>query len=318
MPVIQDAAQCYIKLEYLRGEIVDTKRLKYFVQIAQSGSLTRASGVLRIAQPALSRQIRLLEEELGVPLFRRTARGMQLTEEGEYFKSAIAAPLRDLELAIRQLQSPDTFKVSLTVGLPQGLGKSLAPVLVKKLRQAQPNVHFRFLEGMTGLLIDWLNRGIIDLALLEEPGRNSLLQEEQLLALPLVVIGKPSKQMPVTQTVTLDQAFALPLILPSHHLGVRGVLDDATKEIERPLVISVEAESTDLILELCADGQGYSLMPEYYCRAMLQATQLTCWHIEHKPLILPIYIAARKNSAEAGNRFEQVKELIKETALAIH
>jgi LysR family transcriptional regulator, nitrogen assimilation regulatory protein len=67
---------------------MENRRLSYFVRIAEDGSLTKAAGVLRIAQPALSRQIRLLEEELGVSLFSRTARGMQLTEEGEYLRAS--------------------------------------------------------------------------------------------------------------------------------------------------------------------------------------------------------------------------------------
>jgi DNA-binding transcriptional LysR family regulator len=61
---------------------LNLKRLRYFARIAQDGSLTKAAGVLGIAQPARSRQMRVLEQELGVPLFRRTPRGMSLTEGG--------------------------------------------------------------------------------------------------------------------------------------------------------------------------------------------------------------------------------------------
>lgn len=69
---------------------MEIKRISYFVRIAEDGSLTKAAGILRFAQPALSRQMRLLEEELGVTLFNRTARGMRLTEESEYLRAAAA------------------------------------------------------------------------------------------------------------------------------------------------------------------------------------------------------------------------------------
>lgn len=65
---------------------MDTHRLKYFLRIAEQGSITGAAASLGIAQPALSRQIRLLEEDLGVALFRRTRRGVQLTEEGNGYE----------------------------------------------------------------------------------------------------------------------------------------------------------------------------------------------------------------------------------------
>jgi LysR family transcriptional regulator, nitrogen assimilation regulatory protein len=73
---------------------VDFKRLGYFAQIAELGSLTRAAERMGIAQPSLSRQMRLLEEELGVTLFTRGPRGMQLTEAGELLRSRIVGPMR--------------------------------------------------------------------------------------------------------------------------------------------------------------------------------------------------------------------------------
>ena len=85
---------------------MDTHRLKYFLRIAEEGSVTRAAAVLGVAQPALSRQIRLLEEDLGITLFHRTRRGVHLTEEGERLRSSTAAPLRQLELAVRYAGSP--------------------------------------------------------------------------------------------------------------------------------------------------------------------------------------------------------------------
>ena len=71
---------------------MDTHRLKYFLRIAEEGSITRAAALTGIAQPALSRQLQLLEEDLGVTLFRRTRRGVELTEAGERLRSATAGP----------------------------------------------------------------------------------------------------------------------------------------------------------------------------------------------------------------------------------
>ena len=82
---------------------MENRRLRYFLQIAEEGSMGRAASVLGIAQPALTRQVRLLEEALGVPLFIRTQRGMQLTEDGEQLRAAIKKPLQEIELALQNV-----------------------------------------------------------------------------------------------------------------------------------------------------------------------------------------------------------------------
>src|SRR5215471_7971497 len=127
---------------------MDTRRLRYFVRIAEDGSLTRAAGVLRIAQPALSRQIRLLEEELGIALFNRTARGMQLTEEGEHLRACVAGPLRSLELALQNARSFSShIEGNFTLGMTSGIGEILAKPLVLRMSSEFPNIKLRIVEG---------------------------------------------------------------------------------------------------------------------------------------------------------------------------
>ena len=110
---------------------MDTHRLKYFLRIAEEGSITRAAKVLGIAQPALSRQIRLLEEDLGITLFARTRRGVHLTEEGERLRSSTAAPLRQLKLAVLYAGSPlARIERGLLFGMvPTAAGVLAAPLL---------------------------------------------------------------------------------------------------------------------------------------------------------------------------------------------
>src|SRR5215213_7880271 len=99
---------------------MDTHRLKYFLRIADEGSITRAAGVLGIAQPALSRQVRLLEEDLGVTLFRRTRRGVELTEEGERLRASTAGPLRLLDIAVQYAGSPVArLERGMRLGMPE-------------------------------------------------------------------------------------------------------------------------------------------------------------------------------------------------------
>src|SRR5579871_4670939 len=175
---------------------MELRRLSYFIKIAENGSLTKAANVLRIAQPALSRQMRLLEEELGLPLFNRTARGMRLTEEGDALRAAAAGPLRELELALQNIRTlPLAMDAKIALGLPPSLSAMLAGPLALRLDQQFPNIKLCIVEGMTGNLIDWLSRGIVDFALLDETARNEKLDEQRLMSLPLLLTG-PAAGMP--------------------------------------------------------------------------------------------------------------------------
>ena len=169
---------------------MEIRRLNYFVRIAEDGSLTRAAEFLRIAQPALSRQIRLLEEELGVTLFSRTARGMQLTEEGEYLRASVSGPLRAMELALQNVRSFSArIEGNFAVGMPSSIGDLLAKPLALRMGAEFPNIRLRITEGLTGSLIDWLNRGMIDFALLEEASRDDRLSNRELEVFQLIGDG---------------------------------------------------------------------------------------------------------------------------------
>src|SRR6202042_3768507 len=133
---------------------MDTHRLKYFLRIAEEGSISRAAAVLGIAQPALSRQIRLLEEDLGITLFHRTRRGVHLTEEGERLRSSTAAPLRQLELAVRYPGSPlARIERGLLLGMPETAVAVLAAPLIASLTTVFPSASFSVSVGSTDQLV---------------------------------------------------------------------------------------------------------------------------------------------------------------------
>src|ERR1700757_2065995 len=144
---------------------MELRRLRYFLHIAAEGSLGRASRALGIAQPALSRQVQLLEADLGVKLFQRAAKGMQLTEEGEYLKAALSHPLAQVDLALRNVRSHATrAETALTLGLPPPLAQSFGPLLVEALLARMPNLKLRVVEDHSSRLAADLLRGVVDIA----------------------------------------------------------------------------------------------------------------------------------------------------------
>ncbi len=290
---------------------MEIRRLSYFVRIAEDGSLTRAAGMVRVAQSALSRQMRLLEEELGVPLFERTARGMRLTVDGERLHASVAAPLRELELAIQGIRSSPSHGVAhLALGLPPSIADLIGRSLALQLRSAFPDIRFRLIEGPTGGLGDWLARGLIDFAVLEEVSRNDLLIEQKLLSLPFMLVGLPGIEAPSGSSVGIEEALALPLIVPSHHLGMRAAINDVAQRSGLSLDIEMEADSTRLIMELVQSGVGYALLPKRYVFQAVAAGQLRGWLLSGDRLALDILFSSRKTSQNAGRQFVSVVEFI--------
>lgn len=290
---------------------MEIRRLSYFVRIAEDGSLMRAATTLRIAQSALSRQMRLLEQELGVSLFNRTARGMRLTGDGAQLLSSVAAPLRELELAIQNIRSrPAAIEANLAIGLPPSIADRLARPLALALDAAFPTIRFRVIEGPTGGLVDWLGRGMIDFAVLEESSRSPMLSEQKLLSLPLALVGPAGSDLPGGQGVSLDRALGLPLIVPSHHLGMRAVINDAAILAQIRLDIRFEADTARLIGDLVASGLGYALMPEVYVADDRTADAIGIWLIEAPAPQLDIFLASRKGSQSSMHRVGAVEAFI--------
>jgi DNA-binding transcriptional LysR family regulator len=290
---------------------LDVRRLSYFMRIAEDGSLTRAANMLRIAQPALSRQMRLLEEELGVALFTRMARGMRLTAAGEALRASVAVPLRELELALQNIRSyPASTQSNIVLGLAPSVADMLATQLTMRLDQLFPLVKLTIVDGLNGSLIDWLSRGVVDLALLEAGAQSEPLQERRICSLALVLAGPADAALPPGVPVAFSTAAKLPLILPSHHLGLRAVINDAAALSQSKLNIRLDADSPLLIRNLLAAGKAYSIMPARACAADAGQGRLQIWPLTTPAPRMDVLLATRKSSRLTGPGIGALEDFI--------
>jgi LysR family nitrogen assimilation transcriptional regulator len=144
---------------------VDFKQIAYFVQVAELGSFTRASSVLRVAQPALSRQVRALEVELRQPLFDRNGRGVTLTEAGQRLLAHGRGILQQVERARLDLEDQrGAASGLLSIGLPPSIGRTLTAPLVDAFRERFPKATLTMVEGLSTYTLEWLQQGRIDCA----------------------------------------------------------------------------------------------------------------------------------------------------------
>ena len=241
---------------------MDLKQLRTFIRVAEVGSLSQASDRLRVAQPALSRQIKLLENEIGVPLFARHGRGMKLTEAGRQLLEHVGAPLRQLEKSFDELRSSaKRIEGSVSLGMTPTISFVLAGRLAKRVANELPGVSLRIVEGYGGYLVEWLQRNEIDATVLYGPASDLHFRVTELLYERLVLVGPRDCELDIDRPVLFKTLANLQLALPSKPHGLRAVVDNAAHKSKISLTIRFEADSFLVLKDLVQEGLGYTILP---------------------------------------------------------
>lgn len=241
---------------------MDIKQLRTLLAIAETGSLTRASELLHVVQPALSRQLKLLEDELGVQVFERNRRGMQLTDAGKTFVEKARRALRQLDQAKTDIiATKNNILGTVSIGMLPSLGDAISVPLVASLRRQYPDLLISLTTGFTSELQGLLEKGELDVALLGEYKPSALLSTEPVLREALYVVGLPATGLRLTDPVTLSSAAKLPLILPAYPQGLRLLIDHACTMMGVHLNVVAESNSTSVQLDLVRAGQGFAILP---------------------------------------------------------
>lgn len=244
---------------------MDTHRLKYFLRVAEEGSITRAAKLLGIAQPALSRQVQLLEEDLGVLLFRRNRRGVELTEEGERLRASTAGPLRQLELAVQYTASPlARLERGMLLGLPDSAVGVLAAPLIASLTTLFPHASFSVTVGSTEQLVEAMLKGSVDVALIN-PVPDDRVFYRPLLAEELGVVGGPQSPLDSDRSVTFAQLVDLPLVVPRSPTGIGNALEKAALRTRLKIGFQTTTDSLYTAKCLIEAGLVYGVLPMSAC-----------------------------------------------------
>ncbi len=232
--------------------------------------MTRAASVLGIAQPALSRQMRLLEENLGVVLFRRTSRGVELTEEGERFRASTAAPLRQLELAFHYAGSPlARIERALRFGMHTTVANVAGTALVGGLSAAFPRMSFDVTVGSTDHLVEGMIKGAIDTAIIN-PVPDDRVFYREMLAEGLVVVGGPTTALRSDHPIEFLELAQLPLVMPASPTGIGKTVENAALRLKTTIDSRFATDSLQLAKELIHAGHAYGVLPVSACAAEFQ------------------------------------------------
>lgn len=244
------------------GCTVDVKQLKALVTVVETGSVTRAGELLHLVQPAVTRQIRALEHELGVALFERTRHGMRPTPAGLSLAERARRALTELDRARAEL-APVSGTVAglVTVGLLDSTAELLAGALVTAVRREHPGIELRLMVAYSGHLQQWLDDGDLDVSLLYNLASTSSRNVRPLLREKLWVVGPASDGLRANQPVPLSAVADHPVILPAPGHGLRTLIDQALAQTQVEIDVAVQTDSMSLQKQLVRSGHGWTILP---------------------------------------------------------
>ena len=243
---------------------MDLKQLEYFVRVAEMGSFTRASIALDVAQPALSRQVRLLEVELRQTLLVRNGRGALPTEAGKLLLEHGRGILHQVERAREELgRVRGSLAGRVAIGLPPTLARVLTVPLTRAFRQQLPDARLSISEGLSTVMQEWLLNGRLDIALLYNAQPAAGIEVFPLLSEELVLVqARPPGllQDPPPPPIALKDVATLPLVIPTRPNAIRMHLEAEMAGIGCRPEIALEIDGVSAILDLVADGAGCAVL----------------------------------------------------------
>jgi len=254
---------------------MDLRQLRTFSCVAELGSLSKASDTLRVAQPALSRQIKLLEHELRAELFTRNGRGMVLTDAGRLLLARTAGIVRQIDQVRDEIQSaggPPSGRVVL--GLVPTVSCVISARLARRTVDAYPGISLCIVESYSGHLMEWLHRGEMDLALIYGPSSDLHLTVQSLGRDTIVAVGPRGSGLAQKKQVDIGWLLRQRLVLPSHSHGLRALIEQAAAKKKLKLDVKLEADSFRVLTSLVEEGLGYTLLPPSSVRNEVASGQL--------------------------------------------
>ncbi len=298
---------------------MDLKQLEYFVRVAELGSFTRASMALNVAQPALSRQVRLLEVELRQNLLVRNGRGATPTEAGKLLLAHGRGILHQVERAREELgRVRGALAGRVAIGLPPSLARVLTVPLTRAFRAQLPEASLSISEALSVTMLEWLTTGRLDIAVLynaqpvAEIEIHPLRDEELLLIEPR---PRGLSEDPPT-AIGLREVAELPLVIPSRPNAIRMQVETEMANIGCRPNVALEIDGVSAILDLVADGAGAALLSRNAVASSIRPSAYRMRPV-HPPLKTRLCLAT-SSQRPATLTQQKTLELIRQTLDALN
>lgn len=249
--------------EHVGAHLIDSRRLFYFSQVAKLGSFTAAEAALDVSQSTLSRQLQLLEEEVGATLLVRASRGVSTTHAGEILLAQADLIMHEMELAREQISAARRNtggRVSIAASRP--FSSRYFPGVVTRFLENHPDIRLTVLEGSSGHVHQYLADGVVDLAVvLHNPNTNKIVTRK-LLTEPLLLVMRSDHPCANATVIDRSRLTELDLVLPAASHGTRLIIERYFQDGGLDLDPSVRMDSVSLMRAVIAQGSRCAILPE--------------------------------------------------------
>lgn len=242
---------------------MEIRVLRYFLTVVREESITKASEVLHITQPTLSRQLSQMEEEIGVKLFNRSSRKITLTNEGILLRRWAEEILQLVDKTERELiEQDEQVEGKISIGCGETASVQLLPKLFQEFREKYPRIRFDIFTATADLVKEQMDKGLIDIGLLLEPID---MEKYDFIRLDIkekwVVLMRPDDLLAQKEVVTAKDLSSLPLILP-RRMNVQNELASWFGDYYQRLNVVFTSNLSTNSAVMVSNGLAYSLAIE--------------------------------------------------------
>lgn len=272
---------------------VTFRQLRLLEAVARNSSFTRASEELHLTQPAVSTQIKQLEQEVGLPLFEQMGKKIFLTEAGKEvyaFSRAIAEQFRDIESVLDDMKGVRRGMLSLTV---TSTGKYFAPYLLAEFLKHHPGTQVHLEVTNREELVEQLQENIPDMAIMGTPPDNMELTAQAFMQNPLVIIARPDHPLAQMSRIPLSRLEEETFILRESGSGTRNAVERFFKERKVKLNTSMEMSRNEAIKHAVMAGLGLGIVSLHTLEFELALDRIAILSVEGFPIMKEWYLVHR-------------------------
>jgi LysR family transcriptional regulator, nitrogen assimilation regulatory protein len=297
--------------------LMETRRLRYFVTIVDSGTITRAAELLHLAQPALSQHVSALESEFKQQLLVRSRRGIVPTAAGRslyrYAQSILRLETEAHQEINSELSSPSG---TVTIGLaPYSLASSLTIPILQTIRSHYPRIVLRIVETLTVIHSQAIRMGQIDAALVYDPGPIRGVKFDRISTDPLVLVTPADLEVPGAseEEVPISALADFEFILPTRTHTLRNLMEQTLSRAGLELKVLIEMEHSRPLRDAVALGLGVTVLPRPAAEARFHGNEFSLRRITDPELTAGFALATPDHepmSAAADAVVQTLREML--------
>lgn len=283
------------------------RQLQVFSAVARHLSHSRAAEELHLSQPAVSMQIKQLEQSIGLPLFDQIGKQIHLTEAGRemvLYSRNIAQQIEEMDAVFDEMKGMERGQLNISL---VSTANYFMPKLLAKFIQLYPNIHVSLFVANRDAVIKQLVENVADLAITGQPPEGVDMVSESFMQNPLVVIAAPSHPLAKVSNIQPEQLANETFLLREQGSGTRGVMERFFTSHHLAMPGSMEMHTNEAIKQSVQAGMGLSITSLHGIELKLETNRLVILDVENFPIMRHWHIVHRANKrlSIAGKAFKQ-------------